>query len=142
VSTLYLETSPVLAWLFGEPGSTAIVTRVDSAERIVTSVLTLVESERALTRAEALEQILAGDGQRLRGMLARASQAWLLMEISAEVRRHAGQRFPVEPLRTLDAIHLSTALRFMRAYPDLEMLSLDRRILENAKAMSIPAAAS
>jgi hypothetical protein len=141
VSTLYIETSPVLAWLFGEPGSTGIVTRVNSADRIVTSVLTLVETERALARAEALEQILAGDGQRLRGMLARASQAWLLMEMSAEVRSRAGQSFPIEPLRTLDSIHLSTALRFIRAYPDLEVLSLDRRILANAKALDIPATA-
>ena len=57
------------------------------------------------------------------------------MEISAEVRHLAGRKFPVEPIRTLDAIHLSTALVLMRAFPELSMLTYDRRILDNARAL-------
>jgi len=137
VSTLYVETSAVLAWLFGEPGSRLVVARVASANRVVSSVLTLVEAERALIRVESLGTFAAADCQKLRGMLAKASRSWLMMEVSAEVRSRAVRPFPVEPICTLDALHVSTVLRFLKAYPDLAVLSLDRRILDNAAALGI-----
>jgi len=43
----------------------------------------------------------------------------------------------VEPVRTLDAIHLATTLAFTRAFSDLEIVSFDRRLLENARALGI-----
>jgi hypothetical protein len=59
------------------------------------------------------------------------------MEISEDVRMRASRFFPAEPIRTLDALHLATALLFMQAFPSLELLSYDQRILKNAAILGI-----
>ena len=134
---VYLETSAVLAWLLGESTAGRVRRIVDEAATIVTSVLTVVEAHRALVRAETDGQIAAADRQRLRGLLARAQRGWTMMEVSPEVRDRAGDRFPVEPLRTLDGLHLATALAFARAYPDLQVLTFDRRVADNAMSLGL-----
>ena len=121
----------------GQPRAAEMRRAVDSATVVVTSVLTLTETERALVRAEQEEVLSGGDGQRLRGMLGRSGKSWMLMTVSDEVLARAGHRFPVEPVRTLDALHLATALAFTRAFPDLRLLSLDRRVADNANALGI-----
>ena len=103
----------------------------------MTSVLSLVEVERELARAEHQRVLTARQAKRLRGMLARGRASWILMEISGEVRARAGMAFLVEPLRTPDAIKLATALIFLRVFPDLRLLSFDSRILENALPLGI-----
>ncbi len=135
--TLYVETSAVLAWLFGEPTAAAVRGAIDEAQTVLTSVLTVVEAQRALVRAETDGQISAADRQRLRGLLARAQRSWTFMELAPEVRERVGERFPVEPLRTLDGLHLATALAFAQVYPDLQVLTFDRRIVENAEALGL-----
>lgn len=137
MSTLYLETSAVLSWLLGQSHADEVRERLDAADIVVTSVLTFLETERALVRAEHQEVVRAADGQRLRGLLQRASVGWDRMVISEEVMARAGRPFPVEPMRTLDAIHLATALAFTKSSPDLQLLSLDRRLLDNARALGI-----
>jgi predicted nucleic acid-binding protein len=86
---------------------------IDEAEVVVSSVLTLVEAERALVRVEAMNILNGGDAERVRGLLSRSRQGWTLMEISADARSRACRFLPIEPLRTLDAVHLATALMFM-----------------------------
>jgi len=137
MSTLYAESSVVLAWLLGESGSSEAVRRINEAETVATSLLTLLETERALIRAEKQGLLGASESQKLRGMLARAAGSWVLMEISEEVLRGAGRVFPVEPVRTLDALHLATALLFIQAFPDLHMLTCDHRIDVNSRALGI-----
>ena len=56
------------------------------------------------------------------------------------VRRSARARgggVSAEPVRTLDAVHLSTALLFAGAYPDLAMLTFDERVARNAEALGL-----
>jgi predicted nucleic acid-binding protein len=137
MTAVYVESSALLAWLLGEPRAQAVISRLNQAETVTTSVLTLVEAERALRRAESGQVLTAAQAERVRGMLARASAGWILMEISEEVRSRAMREFPVEPVRTLDAIHLATVLIFMRAFPDLHLLSHDERILEIALPLGI-----
>lgn len=137
MGTLYLETSAVLAWLFDQSRADEVRAAVDAAEQIVTSSLTLAETERALVRAENQKTLRAGDAQKLRGILQRAQTSWLRMSVSDYVLTRASMPYPVEPIRTLDAIHLATALTFTKGLPDLQVLSLDRRIQQNAEAMGI-----
>jgi len=59
------------------------------------------------------------------------------MEVSEEVRAGAGRVFPLEPVRTLDALHLSTALLLIQAFPDLQMLTFDQRIDANSRALGM-----
>jgi predicted nucleic acid-binding protein len=137
VSSLYVETSAILTWLLGQKRADEVRATVDAAEVVVTSSLTFTETERAVVRAEHERLIRAADGQRLRGILRRASSGWMRMMVTEDVLARAGRPFPVEPLRTLDAIHLATALAFTSGFSDLRLLSLDRRILDNARALGI-----
>ena len=126
-----------MTWLLGESRADEVISLVNNAKTVVTSVLTLLEAERGLIRVEGQKILTAAECQKLRGLIARTKNAWVLMELSQEVRNLAGRRFPVEPLRTLDAIHLATALVFLKAYPDLQMLSYDRRILDNLRPLGL-----
>jgi len=137
VKSLYVETSAVLTWLLGQTHADDVRARVDAAEVVMTSSLTFAETERAVIRAESERLIRAADGQRLRGLLQRASSGWMRMTVSEEILARAGRSFPVEPIRTLDAIHLATALAFTRAFSDLQILSFHRRLLDNARALGL-----
>ena len=77
------------------------------------------------------------DRQRLRGILYQTVQAWDLMEITPEVRSRAAMPFPLEPVRSLDAIHLATALEFLKSFPDLQILSRDQRIIANLEPLGL-----
>lgn len=73
----------------------------------------------------------------LRQVLARASGHWICREIDDSVLKRVGQPFPIEPVRTLDAIHLATVLELVTHEPRLSLLSLDQRIGENAKRLGL-----
>ena len=47
----------------------------------------------------------------------------------------ARRRFPREPVRALDALHLATAVRTAEFRPGLRVLSFDNRIRANAVAL-------
>jgi hypothetical protein len=137
VTAVYVESSALLTWLLGEPRAHEVISALNQAQTVVTSVLSLLEVERALNRAEYQRILTAGQAERLRGMLGRSKAGWIMMEMSEDVRSRAGRVFPLEPVRTLDAIHLATVLIFMRAFPDLQLLSYDERILENVRPLGI-----
>ena len=59
-------------------------------------------------------------------------------DLSERVLVRARAAVPSEPIRTLDALHLATALIFREALGDLRMLSFDERIRDNAHALGIP----
>ncbi len=46
--------------------------------------------------------------------------------------------FPVEPIRTLDALHLATAERLGEPPPLVTIVTRDARVGENAKALGYP----
>ena len=140
MKALYLESSAVVAWLLGESRAAEVITAMNEAEVRVTSQLTLVEIERVIRRAVALRLIKDASAQKLRGLLARHQKKWITMELTESVLARAGSAFPIEPVRTLDAIHLATAMAFSEAYPELEMLTFDRRISENAIALGLASA--
>jgi predicted nucleic acid-binding protein len=137
VIALYLETSAVLTWLLGESRADQVRKAVQGADAVVSSSLMFAEAERALVRAESDGLMRAVEGQRLRGALQRAGAGWTRMAVSEEVLARVSRPFPVEPVRTLDAIHLATALVFSRVFDDVRVLSFDRRILDNAGALGI-----
>jgi len=137
VRVIYLESSALLPWLLGQSDAAEIRRAVDRAEVVLTSMLTFTETERVLMRAESQGALRGGDAQRLRGLLNRTGASWTRMAVSAEVLSRAARAFPVEPVRTLDAIHLATALEFATIFPDLRVVSFDRRICSNAEALGI-----
>jgi len=137
LKALYLESSAALAWLFNEPSAVGVLSAMNEADVVVTSLLTIVEVERAFHRALGQGLVKETAAHKLRGVLARERSKWITMSLSEEVLTRAGRAFPVEPVRTLGAIHLATALTFAEAFPELKLIALDRRVVENATSLGL-----
>ena len=60
-----------------------------------------------------------------------------MLRIGAEVVDRARQPFPGDPVRTLDAIHLASALVARASVPGLGVLSLDERIRRVARTLGL-----
>jgi predicted nucleic acid-binding protein len=133
--TSYLESSAVLALLLGETGRTPVDAALRAAERVVASDLTLVECERSLRNAVALGRVSEHAAGRQRTRLRELAETWFVLGLSAEVLARAAQTFPAEPVRTLDALHLASALVAQTGFGDVALISLDQRVRVNAEAL-------
>jgi predicted nucleic acid-binding protein len=125
---IYAESSAVLAWLLGEEASPRVRDVLRRADLVMTSDLTLLECERVLIRAVTLGEIDEAIAADRRGRLNAAAEHWYLWRISPEVIGRARRPFPAEPIPSLDAIHLASALAIRSTLPGVELLSLDYRI--------------
>ena len=91
-------------------------------------------------RREWKGEISAGDGNKLTGLLEGRLAVWEIVGFSEEIQRRASQRFPVEPVRSLDAIHLATAIEMVKIYQDIQVAALDKRIQQNLAPLGLPLA--
>lgn len=135
---LYAESSAVLAWLLGEKTASPVRAALQSAEIVIASDLTLVECDRVLVRATALGEMDEGTAGERRRALNAAALRWHILHLRGEIIERARRAFPIEPIRTLDALHLAAVLVANTAIADLEVLSLDTRIRANAHALGLP----
>ena len=132
---LYVESSAVLAWLLGEERGSETGQEIATADVVVTSDLTLIECDRVLTRAGALGKRSSAEVAVRRASMEMAAGHWVVLSIDSEVVTRSRQAFPREPVRSLDAIHLSTALLARNLVTDVQLLSLDERVRRNAVAL-------
>lgn len=129
----YIETSALLAALLEQDA--AARTALRGKRRRITSALTFAEASRALVRARATGRLTPGDE--------RAALRWLqtfrrrcdVVAITDAVLRRAGRPFPVEPIRTLDAIHLATAEVLGEPPQLVTIVTRDARVSDNARAL-------
>jgi predicted nucleic acid-binding protein len=129
--TVYAETSAVLRWLFADEDGEALRSILAGATKVASSRLTLIETRRVVRRAEREGRITAAESADLLAVLAQAASTWAVLEVSEDVARRAEEAFPAEPVRTLDAIHLASALFLRQSFPDLVVASADQRIRDN-----------
>src|SRR5689334_10370421 len=108
--SVYAESSAILAWLLDEVSSADVREILTASEVVIASDLTLIESDRVLLRAVALGELTEKEASDRRAHLATAAAHWHLLRISPEIVERSRQPFPSEPIRTLDAIHLASAL--------------------------------
>jgi uncharacterized protein len=124
---IYLDTSAFLKSVWEERESAAL-TAVIADKTTVSSALLTVEARRSTLRVNS-------------GMLPRADLLLddvIQVEMSAAVLESAS-RLPGPRLRTLDAIHLATALLIR---DDIEtVITYDARLQEAARAHGLPTAA-
>ena len=132
---LYAESSAVLAWLLGQDRGDAVAEALAGARRVVASDLTVVECERVLIRARSSGLISEAEERDQSAHLARTALHWTRLGVDEEVVERARRPFPVEPVRTLDALHLASALVARSAEAGLMLLTLDQRIRENAERL-------
>ena len=137
---VYAESSAVLAWLLGEAEGKPVRRLLADAERVVSSTLTPLECARSLARGVASGRLKDGDDLIARRLLDDATRGWALLEMSGTVLDRAARRFPTEPVRTRDALHLAAAAVFDEALSGVVMITLDERIRANAAAMGLKVA--
>ncbi len=137
MKSIYIESSAILTWLFGEPEVETVVNMINESEIVISSVLSIIETKRALLRAEFQQEITPSDAQRLKGQFSNTIIGWSFLEITESVRDRAAQPFPTEPIRSLDAIHLASMLELLQLYPDMEALSFDNRIIDNIEPLGL-----
>ena len=137
---LYAETTAVVGWLLGEQLGSSVRRALQSAQRVFSSDLTLIECDRTLRRLTATGRLNFADTAATRSRLERAASGWALHRITPRVAERSRSAFPVEPIRSLDAIQLATALVIREIQPELRILSLDRRVRENAAALGFDVA--
>jgi predicted nucleic acid-binding protein len=125
---VYAESSAVLAWLLGEVAGSRVREALRRAELVFASDLMLIECDRVLIRAVTLREIDEATAANRRAYLNAAAAHWHMYRLSLDIVERARRAFPVEPVRTLDAIHLASALAVRSTIPGVELLSLDDRI--------------
>ena len=135
--SVYAESSAVLAWLLDEDTAAEIRRLLSDADLIVASDLTLIECDRVLLRATALGELTEAEAADRKAHLIRAASHWHVLRIAPEIVDRARQAFPGEPIRTLDAIHLASALAARAAIVGLRLLSLDDRVRRAGKRLGL-----
>jgi predicted nucleic acid-binding protein len=135
--SLYVESSAVLAWLLDEAAGVYVRETLATASIVIASDLTLIECDRVLHRAAALGELTEAEAADRRARLTTAAAHWHLLRIGPEVVHRARQPFPGEPIRTLDAMHLASALVTRSAVAGLDLLSLDDRIRSAARKLGL-----
>lgn len=131
---LYLETSALLrAALQQQREVTECMRR---ATAWVTSALTLIECERTLVSMLHARRVSRAQSARAHAYLRDVVWRTDVSELDASVLERAGQPFPVEPVRSLDGLHLASILRWSEQGP-LDAVTSDARVNDNATALGI-----
>lgn len=132
---LYAESSAILSWILGERDGKRVLAELARAKIIMASDLTILECERALIRLEVSGGVSEAALADRRTLLAEASAHWNLLSVESEILGRARLRFPEEPVRTVDAIHLASALVARSAIADMAFLTLDHRVRLNGRRL-------
>jgi hypothetical protein len=134
---VYAETSAILAWLWGEPQGVEARKLLARATHVVTSEITLVECDRVMVRGWAVGGLESAAAEQRARTLTRAAARWVLLQVDTEVLARARQPFPVEPLDTVQALQLASALVASRAVPELVLLCLEPQLRRCAQALGM-----
>lgn len=134
---VYAESSAVLAWLLGEPSQALVRRALRDAERVVSSSLTALECARGLARARNAQRLRAAEELAALRLLDIAQSNWDVHEVTSTIVTRARATFPSEPVRTLDAIHLATAVRLSEALGAVQVLSFDERVRTNSRQLGL-----
>jgi len=137
LSTIYAESSAVLRWLLGASDADRIERILAAAPVVVTSELTAAEVGRSLQRLVATGRLDAEAAERAWASYAAASQHWRLYGVGEPVLQRVRQPFPREPVRTLDAIHVATAVLYALEVGPPLVLSVDEQVRANAGALGL-----
>ena len=129
----YVESSALVAALLEH--DTDVIKRLPAGTRRVTSALTLAEAGRAIIRARTTGRLTAGDEKSAVRALRTFERRCFVLEVNQAVLDRVRRAFPVEPIRTLDAIHLATAELLGEPPQLVTIVTRDERVRANARAL-------
>jgi predicted nucleic acid-binding protein len=128
----YVETSALLRVLLD--GDESLRPEL-SGEGLVTSALTFVEAARAISRARREQRLDAREAREAERQLAAFERSCDTIALAEEVLRRAREDFPVEPVRSLDALHLASLRVLDDELGGFDVATCDDRVRQNAAAL-------
>ena len=133
---LYLDTSAYLCVLLGESGTRKLEKELRGA-RLLSSVMLVLEANRSLIRLSREAILTPGELSECLDRVNADQELFLLRELSLDLCR--GIPMPVVSTpRSLDLIHLRTALWFHEREPIQRFVSLDRSQEQAARELGLP----
>jgi predicted nucleic acid-binding protein len=132
-SVRYIETSALLAAVLDRDPEAVALLRADGQR--VTSALTFAEASRAIVRGSLTGRITAEQARARMRVLRTFERRCLVIAVTGDVLARVRRPFPVEPIRTLDAIHLATAELVGEPPALMTIVTRDRRVEQNAVAL-------
>jgi predicted nucleic acid-binding protein len=132
-SVRYIESSALVAALL--EGDAAALKSVRTGGRQMTSALTIAETARAILRARVGARLTADEERAAVRALRRFERRSFMVAVSDSVLARVRRPFPVEPIRTLDAVHLATAELLGEPPPLVTIVTRDARVRGNAEAL-------
>jgi hypothetical protein len=106
-----------------------------SKGRLVTSALTLAEAGRAILRARAGARLTADQARGAMYAIRRFERRTYVVALSDEVLARVRRPFPIETIRTLDAVHLATVELLGEPPETVTVITRDARVRDNAQAL-------
>jgi predicted nucleic acid-binding protein len=132
----YIESSALVAAVL--EGDSAAKASIRAEGQRVTSALTVAEASRAILRARFLERITVPEQQAALLSLQKFTRRCHIVSVTETILSYVGRPFPVEPIRTLDAIHLATAEVLGEPPALVTIITRDVRVRDNATALGHP----
>jgi predicted nucleic acid-binding protein len=129
----YIESSALAAALLErDPDVRAAIRK--KGHRI-TSALTLAEAARAIRRARVAGRLSAEQERASMRALLRFERRCYVAAVTDAVLARVRRPFPIEPIRTLDAVHLATAELLAEQPALVTIITRDDRVRDNAGAL-------
>lgn len=133
MATLYVESSALVAALLEH--NEQVLKALQRVARQITSSLTFAEAARAIVRARVGGRLSADAERAAVRALRQFERRCYVVAITEDVLARVKRRFPVEPVRTLDAMHLATVETLGDPPALVTVLTRDGRVRENAIAL-------
>jgi predicted nucleic acid-binding protein len=132
----YIESSALVAALLERDADALGSLRAKG--RQVTSALTMAEAARAILRGRAGARLTLDEERAAVRALRRFERRCYVVAVTDAVLARVRRPFPVEPIRTLDAVHLATAELIGEPPQLVTVVTRDARVRENARALGYP----
>jgi predicted nucleic acid-binding protein len=128
-----MESSALVAALLEHDG--AAMKPLPERTQHVTSALTLAEAGRAIVRARATGRLTAAEERAAVRALRTFERRCFVLDVDRAVLARVRRPFPIEPIRTLDAVHLATLELVGEAPQVVTIVTRDERVRDNARAL-------
>lgn len=130
---VYVESSALVAALLESDRPALQALRAPGPK--VTSALTFAEASRAILRARRTGRLNPQGERSAVRALQRFERRCHIVTVSDAVLQRTRRPFPVEPVRTLDAVHLATVEVLGEPPPLVTVVTRDLRVRDNAIAL-------
>ena len=135
---LYLDTSALIKLYVSEDGTDTVRDAVERASVVAASHVSYAEARAALARACRESRIEKQDHSRAVAALKEDWKRFLVLEVTADLVRRAGDLAEEHALRAYDAMQLASALILKeRLDADVSFLSYDMELSRGAQSAGL-----